>query len=742
MDNLPSSSNFPFATPHLANGQASLRRLLAPAMNIQLRSLTGGVLWLALAALAGVQQIGPAGISIPAGPYVLLVGGATAIGLLCVIARERVSQRTFVVAEQVLLGLSWTAIAAMVALTDGAASADMALFATAFCYAAYFLAPRAAVIQISFGTIALWAPLVYDQPAVEGSGFIVRAAAMTVVLWTTAVVIARNAAALRDAETATRRLALADPLTGVANMRTFDAAFAEELLRAYDTGGTFGIAFMDVNGLKTANTVLGHAGGDKLIQDTARALISSCGENDQVARLGGDEFAVLLAAADSDRIASFQERFAIALDEINGPVTRRGPQLSVSIGVAEFPEDGENLDELMHAADTRMYDSKAALPPGLPIPETSGGRRLSRGRAHHGHHLPIGDFSGAGPALAWLLAALVVAITQFSVAGDGEAIGHRGLALSLAMLLAVVALSIQLVPDRMLPAVRSGANALAIAITLPVIYATGGLQSAALPLVFLVVADASFSLPAREAGRRAVLSVAVLAATLLFGEPTTSLKGVILVGGTALVIAYMLKLNRAAIEDAQRQALALSMIDPLTNVANRRAFEDALIRAGTARAGGRRGGGLVLIDADDFKNLNKTSGHQGGDEVLRTLAAVLEGAVPGPDRVCRIGGDEFAIVVYSGDEHDVARIAASSRAAVHEVDWSGFIPAGLTVSVGFSTWNAVDEWQDLVVAADLALRMSKDTGKDAIASAPAGPGTMGPSVSIGAARAARASDAA
>lgn len=490
-------------------------RLLVPAMNMRRRSLTGGVIWLALAALAGVQLIGPAGISIPAGPYALLIGGSTVAGLLCALYGNRVSERLFEKAEQVLLALVWPSIAVLVALTDGAVSANIALFACGFCYAAYFLSVRTASVQIALGTIALWVPLAYDQPAAANSGFVVRAAAMTLVLWAMAVVISRNAAALCGAELAARRLALTDPLAGVANMRTFDAAFAEELACAYDSEGSFGVAFVDVNGLKAANTVFGHAGGDRLIQDTARVLLASSGPQDQVARLGGDEFAVLLAEADAERVAGFQECFAINLAEVNGSAAARGPRLSASIGVAAFPDD-DSLDELMQIADARMYNSRAALPRSLPTPETSGGRRLSPNDATSGHHhLSIGDIPGTAPA--------------------------------------------------------------------------------------------------------------------------------------------------------------------------------------------------------------------------------LEGAIPSADRVCRIGGDEFAIVVSNGSEHAVARIAALSRAAVHEVDWSGFIPAGLTVSVGYSTWSAVDEWQDLVVAADLALRISKDTGKDAITSAPAGPGTLGPSVSLGAAAPFRAS---
>ena len=79
---------------------------------------------------------------------------------------------------------------------------------------------------------------------------------------------------------------------------------------------------------------------------------------------------------------------------------------------------------------------------------------------------------------------------------------------------------------------------------------------------------------------------------------------------------------------------------------------------------GATGGGLVFIDVDDFNTINLTSGHKGGDEILKHLSAVLEGATARIGRVCRIGGDEFALVVSEGGDSDVARAAALSRASM------------------------------------------------------------------------------
>ncbi len=85
--------------------------------------------------------------------------------------------------------------------------------------------------------------------------------------------------------------------------------------------------------------------------------------------------------------------------------------------------------------------------------------------------------------------------------------------------------------------------------------------------------------------------------------------------------------------------------DPLTGLYNRRFFDEALVRnVETARRYGRELS-LVLFDLDDFKAVNDTCGHQAGDDVLKTFAQLLQKAARKADVVCRIGGDEFAVIL-------------------------------------------------------------------------------------------------
>lgn len=713
MDGNPSSSHFPPATPHLAGGQASLKRLLRTDADIRHRSEVGSILWFTVALLSALQQIGLSGFSMPSGTNAMILGGSIALGLICAFLGPRTPQRWFGPAEQTMLALVWLATAALVAESGGSESPVIALFAAGVLYCAFFLAPGVAAAQILLGTFAIWAPIAYDTGTAIDTGFIARAVVFAAAMWSVAVLVSRNRAALRRAEMNARRMALTDPMTGVANLRTFDGEFNEQLAIAYDEDEPFAVAFIDVDGVKTANTIHGHAGGDQMICTTAELLMRAAGAEDQVARLGGDEFAVLMPGADREDTAAFEARFANDLHELNTSPDYDGPPVSACVGSAVFPRDGEDLDSLMRVADTRMNRSKSVLPQTLSIKKTAGGRRLTPDseliaseRENRLAHL-------AGPAtgLAWVMGAAMILISALADETMGR---HYFLSIALAAVCVAVATAISIAPAERREEVARMGDLVAVPMVPLVIYATGGVMSIVLPMIFLVVAHTSYSLPTKTAAWRCAMLLALLATPLLLGASLARFTQASMILACAAVIAMMLQWNRAKIEAARAQSIELANTDALTGIANRRAFEAQLSYDGARHRAGHTGGGLVLIDVDDFKTINQTSGHKGGDEVLKHLSAVLEGATARIGRVCRIGGDEFALVISEGGDSDVSRAAALSRAAVQSVNWSGLHPPGLTVSVGYATWSTVDDWPELVVAADLAVRLSKQLGKDRV----------------------------
>jgi diguanylate cyclase (GGDEF)-like protein len=688
--------------------------------DIRNRSITGAVLWSVQAAIGAVQQYGPAGATMSRPAFLAYLAVTATMALLCLFVGPRLSGRTFRIAEEFAVVTGWAATTALVAATGGATSADIGLFANVMFYCAYFMPPARAARQVAIGTAAMWSPVFYDFGFVAQSGFLARALVMTAVLWAMVVLIARNRHMTRRAELRARRLALTDPLTGVANLHTFAEELQRSIRAASEDDGRLGVAFVDVNGLKAANTVFGHAGGDQLIRRTSNALMSCAGWDDQVARVGGDEFAVLVSGADADRMKQFESEFAVAVSEQGASVEGPAFDLSASIGTSVFPQDGRTLDALMQVADERMYDSKAALPPRLPTPGTSGGRSLSDQPQEETSRIEAFMTHGASAAsIAWLLAgAMIAAGAAFTESPDV----HPRMAIALAGLCLVVAGALGLVSGERRRVAENLSNSLAVLIAIPAIYATGGVATPILPLAYLVVAHAAYSLSARDAAIRTGAMLGILTATLLVNLRTANFTGVSVIFAEVLVIAGVLRVNRMRADAAERSALELSRIDALTRLANRRVFERTLSIASevpnNASMGGYDRGGLILADVDNFKTINSTGGHKAGDEVLRMIAAVLEGTVGQQATVCRIGGDEFAVIVQGGDAAELSRTAAKLRAAIGAVDWNVLSAAPVTLSMGYATWEHVDSWKDIVVASDLALRASKDAGKNAVTSAP------------------------
>jgi diguanylate cyclase (GGDEF)-like protein len=153
--------------------------------------------------------------------------------------------------------------------------------------------------------------------------------------------------------------------------------------------------------------------------------------------------------------------------------------------------------------------------------------------------------------------------------------------------------------------------------------------------------------------------------------------------------------------------------DPLTGLWNHRAFHERL-RNEVVRASSEHGSvALLMLDLDDFKRVNDIYGHAAGDQVLAELAAELRGVVRQGDDVCRTGGEEFAIIVPSGDLAIAHALAAriAERIALTE-----FYPAGpMTLSTGIAIGpDHAANPRELVACAELAMMTAKARGKSRI----------------------------
>ena len=148
-------------------------------------------------------------------------------------------------------------------------------------------------------------------------------------------------------------LALTDPLTGLGNYRRLLDVLHAEIERSGRTGRPFAVLLLDLDGLKQINDRCGHLAGSSALCRLGDVLRLSCRAIDTAARYGGDEFAVILpetTASAAGFVASrIHERIATDSEQ---------PELSASIGVAVYPQDGETIEALLQTADRELYGMK------------------------------------------------------------------------------------------------------------------------------------------------------------------------------------------------------------------------------------------------------------------------------------------------------------------------------------------------------------------------------------------------
>ncbi|WP_299439907.1 sensor domain-containing diguanylate cyclase [uncultured Rhodospira sp.] len=152
-------------------------------------------------------------------------------------------------------------------------------------------------------------------------------------------------------------LARFDALTKLANKTTFEERIEEEITRSERHGRTFALLYLDLDGFKAINDSMGHAAGDMVLMEVARALKDSCRAVDLAARVGGDEFGVLLSeVGDATAACHVAEKM---LERIHG-LSWNGRSVGASIGVALWPKHATDAGTLVRRADEAMYAAKKA----------------------------------------------------------------------------------------------------------------------------------------------------------------------------------------------------------------------------------------------------------------------------------------------------------------------------------------------------------------------------------------------
>ncbi|WP_242356470.1 MULTISPECIES: GGDEF domain-containing protein [unclassified Anaeromyxobacter] len=175
----------------------------------------------------------------------------------------------------------------------------------------------------------------------------------------------------------------------------------------------------------------------------------------------------------------------------------------------------------------------------------------------------------------------------------------------------------------------------------------------------------------------------------------------------------------AAGDEAARELEALAALgrrDPLTGLANRRAFEEALAGAVARAARGEAPLALVALDVDHFKRVNDAHGHAAGDAVLAAVAARAAEALRAGDLLARIGGEEFAALLPGATLAAAAEVAERIRGRISAapID-AGSAAIAVTVSAGLAALSRGEDGATLLARADERLYAAKRAGRDRIA---------------------------
>ena len=159
-----------------------------------------------------------------------------------------------------------------------------------------------------------------------------------------------------------RHKTLSDDLTEAYNRRYLDITLDEELERASRYGRSLSILFVDLNRLKDINDRYGHLSGSKVIQRVAGVLQKQLRRCDKIFRFGGDEFVVTLPETDTEQAFLVVERLGDALNRDEIPLPEgKDVTITAAFGIATYPFDGTNKEELIQFADDAMYRCKAEM---------------------------------------------------------------------------------------------------------------------------------------------------------------------------------------------------------------------------------------------------------------------------------------------------------------------------------------------------------------------------------------------
>lgn len=688
-------------------GQGFLREALTTDPRYELRTKTSLTLWAVAFVTDVLNQLSPIEISMPSGAFWITLAMVAAALIFIAVVYPRISDTRYFVVEQSVLTFASVLIIYQCSVTGGAGSPYMAWFVLTTYYTAYLMPRGQAFANLTWFTVLSIAAFALDQSP-TGSVTVLAVLTLIVTNWVVGFALIEQRRRENTLERTVTFMALADPLTSVANMRSFEI-YLDRLARS--DGQRFAIVMADMNGLKGANTVFGHEAGDGMIVRMGKLLLRASGERDQVARLGGDEFAVVIPGGTAHDITRWRKEFDHEATRHNEAIRGRLPQISASIGTAVYPDDGIRPQDLIDTADTRMYEEKSTLvaPPyeveAIGSTEAARSFRTARFEDVPRHAVDLRErilFS----ALNWFAGGLLI-LAAVWIDTPHVNVPVATLCGIIGLISAGAGIASYSIRDSMtIPRLLDYATLL---YAFPFIWSTGGASSPLMIVLTLPVAfyaqyfKANFALP-----RIAILIGSLLLAFVAAGDQSipettrlfTSIAAMVVITG---IMQYSSRQQAQALRTLRDSA----QLDRLTGLPNVHALRaDLQLALAGADHHEATSPGLIMVDIDDFRRANTIAGHRGGDDVLRSVAERLADVTIAA-RVYRVEGDDFVALVDVADDAELRELSARYAAAAEHhvrIDDAGF---AVRASVGHALARDGLNGDELVDAAAAMVRDRK-----------------------------------
>jgi diguanylate cyclase (GGDEF)-like protein len=473
--------------------------------------------------------------------------------------------------------------------------------------------------------------------------------------------------ALQNAEIhgAVRVRAEQDALTGLRN----HGSFQRELGEAVASGGggrPISILMLDLDAFKGYNDACGHPAGDSLLAALAKVLVGATRDGDRLYRYGGDEFAAILPGTDRQAALEVAGRIRTAVAELSKATG--GPRVTISIGVACYPDDGRTKDELVGMADGALYLAKPVGRPAAGLEPQADPYLRALGETalslldRHDPTVLLETIMTRATSLLGTAHSYIYLVEP----GDGELVIRHGTGLFTAY-----------IGHRM--AVNEGLAGQVFRAAGPVAvddYDSWPGRSTSIPVGSV---GAVVGVPLMSAGRVVgVLGLATGAIQRKWGQREIDAL-------TSFAQLASIALDNARLVDAAQRG---TLYDPTTGLPNRELLTDRIAHAlSAARPDGADQVGVILLDLDRFKVINESVGHSVGDRLLVAVGQRLVACLRPGDTVARFGGDEFGILLDEVADSDEARTVAERiglelRAPFPMGAREWFISASIGISLG------------------------------------------------------------